>query len=132
MPTLQPFWAAGFAFSRGHFVLRVPYDPYLPMLFQVPLDAEGAANTCFCAHQPCRPPLAKYMSVLQGEEISMGVRAFTHGYDFYAPMYVYASRLRLLSVVCGPRFDPSRGGVVWAGVRWCFTSTPTPPPDVPA
>lgn len=51
---MQPFWAAGFSFSRGHFALRVPYDPYLPMLFQ-------------------------------GEEISMGVRAFTHGYDFYSP-----------------------------------------------
>jgi hypothetical protein len=41
MPMLQPFWAAGFAFSRGHFVLRVPYDPYLPMLFQVPNNADG-------------------------------------------------------------------------------------------
>jgi len=45
MPMLQPFWAAGFAFSRGHFVLRVPYDPYLPMLFQVPINAEGTALT---------------------------------------------------------------------------------------
>jgi len=40
---LQPFWAAGFSFSRGHFVLRVPYDPYMPMLFQVPLNAEETA-----------------------------------------------------------------------------------------
>ena len=26
MPMLQPFWAAGLSFSRGHFVVRVPYD----------------------------------------------------------------------------------------------------------
>jgi hypothetical protein len=53
-PMLQPFWAAGFSFARGHWAVRVPYDPLLPMVFQ-------------------------------GEEISMGVRAWTHGYDFYAP-----------------------------------------------
>lgn len=33
MPQLQPFWAAGLSFSRGHFAIRVPYDPYLPMVF---------------------------------------------------------------------------------------------------
>jgi hypothetical protein len=35
MPMLQPFWAAGFSFSKGHFKLRVPYDAYQPMVFQV-------------------------------------------------------------------------------------------------
>ena len=25
-PTLHPFWAAGFSFARGHFVVQVPYD----------------------------------------------------------------------------------------------------------
>lgn len=54
MPQLQPFWAAGFSFSRGHFKVRVPYDGYQPMVFQ-------------------------------GEEISIGIRGFTYGYDFYAP-----------------------------------------------
>ncbi len=54
VPQLQPFWAAGFSFSRGHFKVRVPYDSYQPMVFQ-------------------------------GEEISCGIRGFTHGYDFYAP-----------------------------------------------
>lgn len=53
-PQLQPYWSAGFSFARGHFVINVPYDPHLPMIFH-------------------------------GEEISMGLRAFTHGYDFYAP-----------------------------------------------
>ena len=33
-PILQPFWAAGVSFSRGHFVVNVPYDCCLPMLFQ--------------------------------------------------------------------------------------------------
>ena len=35
MPQLQPFWAAGFSFSRGHFKMRVPYDGRQPMVFQV-------------------------------------------------------------------------------------------------
>lgn len=54
MPQLQPFWAAGFSFSRGHFKVQVPYDGYQPMVFQ-------------------------------GEEIAIGIRGFTYGYDFYAP-----------------------------------------------
>lgn len=54
-PQLQPYWAAGFSFSRGHFVLSVPYDSLLPMLQR------------------------------DDEEIFMTIRAFTHGYDFYTP-----------------------------------------------
>lgn len=53
-PMMQPFWAAGFSFARGHFVHRVPYDCCLPMVFM-------------------------------GEEISIGIRAWTHGYDMYTP-----------------------------------------------
>jgi hypothetical protein len=34
MPTLNPFWAAGFSFGRGHFVVNVPYDQHLPWIFQ--------------------------------------------------------------------------------------------------
>lgn len=33
-PMLHPFWAAGFSFGRGHFVVSVPYDHYLPLVFQ--------------------------------------------------------------------------------------------------
>jgi len=51
-PTLHPFWAAGFSFARGHFVIQVPYDQYEPMVFQ-------------------------------GEEIFMGLRGWTYGYDYY-------------------------------------------------
>jgi [Skp1-protein]-hydroxyproline N-acetylglucosaminyltransferase len=53
-PMLHPFWSAGFSFARGHFVVQVPYDQHLPMVFQ-------------------------------GEESSIAIRAFTYGYDFYAP-----------------------------------------------
>lgn len=65
-PTLQPFWAAGFSFARGHFVIQVPYDQHLPMVFQ-------------------------------GEEISIGLRGFTYGYDYYTPergvcFHMYAIR----------------------------------------
>jgi len=53
-PQLQPWWAAGYSFSRGHFVVNVPYDAYQPMIFQ-------------------------------GEEMSIGIRGWTIGYDYYAP-----------------------------------------------
>uniref|UniRef100_A0A7S1V0K9 Uncharacterized protein n=1 Tax=Grammatophora oceanica TaxID=210454 RepID=A0A7S1V0K9_9STRA len=53
-PQAQPYWAAGYSFSRGHFVVNVPYDMYQPMVFQ-------------------------------GEEMSIGIRGFTVGYDMYAP-----------------------------------------------
>jgi len=33
MPTLHPWWSAGFSFARGHFSVNVPYDLYLPMVF---------------------------------------------------------------------------------------------------
>lgn len=46
MPQLQPFWAAGFSFSRGHFKLRVPYDAYQPMVFQVHPAAASCLPTC--------------------------------------------------------------------------------------
>lgn len=54
MPQLQPYWAAGYSFSRGHFVATVPYDLYQPMIFQ-------------------------------GEEMSIGLRGFSIGYDYFAP-----------------------------------------------
>ena len=33
-PMLNPYWAAGFSFGRGHFVVNVPYDQHLPWIFQ--------------------------------------------------------------------------------------------------
>ncbi|GMI16845.1 hypothetical protein TrLO_g6233 [Triparma laevis f. longispina] len=51
---LSPYFAAGFFFSYGTFIKDVPYDIYLPMVFQ-------------------------------GEEISLGLRGYTFGYDFYTP-----------------------------------------------
>ena len=30
---IQAFFAAGFSFSRGHRILRVPYDFYTPYVF---------------------------------------------------------------------------------------------------
>ena len=53
-PTLEPYWAAGFSFARGHFPVQIPYDQHLPMIFQ-------------------------------GEEISIGLRGFSYGYDYYTP-----------------------------------------------
>eukprot|EP00602_Paraphysomonas_sp_CaronLab_P010873 CAMPEP_0185029734 /NCGR_PEP_ID=MMETSP1103-20130426/16211_1 /TAXON_ID=36769 /ORGANISM="Paraphysomonas bandaiensis, Strain Caron Lab Isolate" /LENGTH=623 /DNA_ID=CAMNT_0027564583 /DNA_START=155 /DNA_END=2026 /DNA_ORIENTATION=+ len=53
-PVRVAFFAAGFSFSRGHRILRVPYDYHTPYIFD-------------------------------GEETSMGVRAWTWGYDLYHP-----------------------------------------------
>lgn len=53
-PKLQPYWSSHFSFSRGHFILNVPYDPYLSFA-----------------------PV--------GEDLSISIRAFTHGYDVYTP-----------------------------------------------
>jgi len=52
-PQLQPYWAAGWSFSRGHFIVNIPYDLYTPMVFM-------------------------------GEEMSVGIRGFSYGYDHYA------------------------------------------------
>ena len=57
LPLLSPYWAAGWSFSPGKFVVDVPNDPYLPMVFN-------------------------------GEEISMGLRGWSHGYDYYSPTAV--------------------------------------------
>ena len=85
-PQMHPFWAAGFSFSRGHFVLNVPYDQHLPLVFQ-------------------------------GEEVNIGIRGFTYGYDYYAPerniLYHYyrrppnplANALQLKKEVAIPKFD---------------------------
>lgn len=32
--TPDPFWSAGLSFARGHFTVQVPYDQFLPMVFQ--------------------------------------------------------------------------------------------------
>lgn len=52
MPQLHPWWSAGFSFSRGHFVVNVPYDRAQPMVFS-------------------------------GEEMSIAIRGWTIGYDYY-------------------------------------------------
>jgi len=55
MPQLQPYFASQFSFARGHLVLTVPHDPNVPLI------------------------------PTEDEDISMEIRAFTHGYDFYTP-----------------------------------------------
>ena len=58
MPQLQPYWAAGFSFSRGHFKLRVPYDAYQPMVFQVSKvqysAVQSSAVQCMCLRMHVR------------------------------------------------------------------------------
>jgi hypothetical protein len=65
-PVRVAFFAAGFSFSRGHRIQRVPYDFYTPYLFD-------------------------------GEETSMGVRAWSWGYDLYHPDADIISHLYIAS-----------------------------------
>jgi len=86
---LHPFWAAGFSFSRGHFLVNVPYDPYLPFVFQ-------------------------------GEEILQSIRAFTFGYDFYAPIrnvafHIYAMKENLEKRRNVHKFDENE--IIFPGVK---------------
>ena len=78
MPTIQPFWAAGFSFARGHFVVNVPYDQHL----------REFAPRAFClAPERQSPPLTIAIPaawIFQGEEISIGLRGFSYGYDYYS------------------------------------------------
>lgn len=82
-PVRVAFFAAGFSFSRGHRILRVPYDYRTPYIFD-------------------------------GEEISLGVRAWTWGYDFYLGDANIVSHLYI------PNGSPLRP-VFWTtdwGKRW--------------
>jgi hypothetical protein len=54
-PQLEPWWAAGYSFSRGHFVVNVPYDPYQPMIFQ----GEG---TWYCCDRACPQILVVHLT----------------------------------------------------------------------
>jgi len=58
-PLLSPFLGGGVLWSRGHRLVRVPYDCCMDMVFA-------------------------------GEEWSLGVRAWTWGYDLYAPSESFA------------------------------------------
>ena len=90
-PTLHPFWAAGFSFGRGHFVVQVPYDQYLPMIFQ-------------------------------GEEISIGLRGFSFGYDYYTLeksvcFHMYAMLENKAKRDKVPHFWENTGAYKQAGVK---------------
>ena len=106
VPMLQPYWAAGFSFARGHFVHRVRYDCCLPMVFM-------------------------------GEEISIGVRAWTHGYDMYAPQasvlfHEYAQKSSRRRHV--PKFWESKGARRANGqksLRRLTSLIKMAPPDMP-
>lgn len=79
-PIRVAFFAAGFSFSRGHRILRVPYDYYTPYIFD-------------------------------GEETSMGVRAWTWGYDLYQPDRDIISHFYIVSK---SKFRP----VFWDSPNW--------------
>eukprot|EP00586_Coscinodiscus_wailesii_P020892 CAMPEP_0172519120 /NCGR_PEP_ID=MMETSP1066-20121228/291225_1 /TAXON_ID=671091 /ORGANISM="Coscinodiscus wailesii, Strain CCMP2513" /LENGTH=572 /DNA_ID=CAMNT_0013301641 /DNA_START=158 /DNA_END=1876 /DNA_ORIENTATION=+ len=57
-PTQIPFIAAGFFFTRGEFLIDVPFDPFMPWCFM-------------------------------GEEMALSMRAWTSGWNIYAPRKNY-------------------------------------------
>jgi hypothetical protein len=70
-PMLNPYWAAGFSFGRGHFVVNVPYDQHLVSLstLSVPYTLNRILQVSNC--------LTTKPWIFQGEEISMGLRGFS-------------------------------------------------------
>jgi [Skp1-protein]-hydroxyproline N-acetylglucosaminyltransferase len=82
MPQLQPYWAAGFSFSRGHFIAMVPYDLVsMKLMISISYDCYvvrsiTSTHVIFLQYQPM---------IFQGEEMSITLRGFTMGYDFFAP-----------------------------------------------
>jgi [Skp1-protein]-hydroxyproline N-acetylglucosaminyltransferase len=70
-PMLNPYWAAGFSFGRGHFVVNVPYDQHLVSLstLSVPYTLNHILQVSNC--------LTTKPWIFQGEEISMGLRGFS-------------------------------------------------------
>ena len=74
-PLLHPFWSSSFSFSRGHFVLLVPYDPYVFLDVSDANDPGGDINNSGSTSSIGR----------EQEELSMTLRGFSHGYDFYVP-----------------------------------------------
>lgn len=72
----------------GHFVVNVPYDAYQQMVFQgkyylVRPCVDGGnsffSNMCWIS------VVCPYIHPILGEEMSVGIRAFTVGYDMYTP-----------------------------------------------
>ena len=62
---LEPFWAAGFSFSRGHFVLQVMYDLYLPHIFQGEETNIGIRGftSGYDFYAPSRPVVYHYYNI---------------------------------------------------------------------
>lgn len=90
MPQLQPYWAAGFSFSRGHFVATTPYDLYQPVRI---CHVTISITICTLYSLSCASLLIsnfqiffiRKQMIFQGEEMSITLRGFTAGYDFYSP-----------------------------------------------
>ena len=87
-PQLQPWWAAGYSFSRGHFVVNVPYDPWQPMIFQgeemsIGLRGFTIGRSAFARiyYQDIKFQPHHLISIVRMHSTNFAIA----GYDFYAP-----------------------------------------------
>jgi Glycosyltransferase (GlcNAc) len=135
MPQLQPFWAAGFSFSRGHFKIRVPYDAYQPMVFQV-----GSLHSAVPYAILLYPALSEvdscpvYYSEIdrRGESFtSMTVIGVLPSLHSSPPIFLYASSSSLCftnsSPYSSPSSHPRERRLMWVSEASPTATTSTPP-----
>jgi [Skp1-protein]-hydroxyproline N-acetylglucosaminyltransferase len=77
---LQPWWAAGYSFSRGHFVVNGKMKQQMTSC-----TVSIAESNLTCLHYRSVPYDPYQPMIFQGEEMSIGIRGYTIGYDFFAP-----------------------------------------------
>ena len=78
-PTQVAFIAAGFFFARSEFLMDVPFDPYVRKY-------EGALKGMFDFLDDTNVHYLHFSAwCFMGEEIALSMRAWTAGWDIYAP-----------------------------------------------
>uniref|UniRef100_A0A7S4AKV9 Uncharacterized protein n=1 Tax=Pseudo-nitzschia australis TaxID=44445 RepID=A0A7S4AKV9_9STRA len=84
-PMLHPFWAAGFSFGRGHFVVSVPYDHYLPSVFQGEeiLQTIRGFSYGYDVYAPSRNVAFHIYAMMANLEKRKNVPKFTENQAFY-------------------------------------------------
>lgn len=107
-PTLHPFWAAGFSFARGHFVVQVPYDQYQPMVFQGEEIFQGLRGFTYgYDYYTPETSVAFHMYALkENKEKRKKVKLFWENQGLY-PGSAVAGMRRLNSII-GMSDDPSQ------------------------
>jgi hypothetical protein len=80
---LQPLWGAGFSFARGHFVVQVPYDLYLPNIFQGEESNIGIRSFTYGYdhYAPSKPVVYHYYHYPEGVDTTIKDHKKFHFWD---------------------------------------------------